>query len=315
MPLALTTHWNAHRHTCGERMVDEILDLGFRHIELGYDLRLDLVPGVLKRVKENAIHVTSVHNYCPVPIGAPGGHPELFLFSSRDARQRSSAVLHTLNTIRFAAEMGASCVVVHAGRVDMRHYTAKLIDYAERGQQDSLRYEKLKQKVLLKRDQKKKRHLDLVRACLAEILPQLESTGLVMGLENLPSWEAIPSEVEMEELAREFHSPHLGFWYDVGHGQIRQNLGLVSTLRWLERLQPHLVGMHLHDVKPPAMDHVMPPFGSVNFEMLRRFFSPALPLVIEPAPGTPAELVSGALLFLRELMERSKEMTVKAEVQ
>jgi cytochrome c len=47
--------------------------------------------------------------------------------------------------------------------------------------------------------------------------------------------------------------------------------GFINQERWLERLQPHLIGMHLHDVEPPAKDHLMPPRGRINFARLKRF--------------------------------------------
>ena len=68
-------------------------------------------------------------------------------------------------------------------------------------------------------------------------------------------WEALPTEVEMFELLREFGSRRLRYWHDMGHGQIRENMGFINQVRWLEKLQPHLAGMHVHDVARPACDH------------------------------------------------------------
>ena len=56
-------------------MLREIIDAGFRHVELGYDTTLDLVPGIHHMVDTGEITVNSLHNFCPVPIGAPMGHP------------------------------------------------------------------------------------------------------------------------------------------------------------------------------------------------------------------------------------------------
>ena len=50
-------------------MIEEILSMGFDRVELGYDLRMDLVPGARNMIKEGLIKVDSVHNFCPVPIG------------------------------------------------------------------------------------------------------------------------------------------------------------------------------------------------------------------------------------------------------
>ena len=82
MRIALSTRWNAGRHTTGEKLVEEILQCGFTRLELGYDLTIDLVPGVRDMVRTRAITVDSVHNFCPVPVGAPGGSPELFSMAS-----------------------------------------------------------------------------------------------------------------------------------------------------------------------------------------------------------------------------------------
>ena len=108
MIFGLTTRWNAGRHTSGEALIEEILGLGFDHVELGYDLRIDLVPGVQKMVRDGTVKVNSVHNFCPVPVGAPRGHPELFTLASGDPKIREGAVHHTAKTIRYAATVGAS---------------------------------------------------------------------------------------------------------------------------------------------------------------------------------------------------------------
>ena len=75
MEIALTTRWNAGRHRDGQALVEEILGLGFRRIELGYDTRADLLPGIRQMVDTRAVRVDSLHNFCPIPLGAPRGHP------------------------------------------------------------------------------------------------------------------------------------------------------------------------------------------------------------------------------------------------
>jgi sugar phosphate isomerase/epimerase len=304
MKLSISTHWNAHRHADGGAMLDEITDLGLRHAELGYNLTLDLVPGVRERVASGAVEITSLHNYCPVPVGAPRGHPELFVLASRDRRVREAAVTHTRKTIEFAADIGAAVVVAHSGNVDMRAYTRKLISWAEHGRQQETRYEKTRMKLLLKRDKRVRPHLENLYWGLEQLLPLLESTGVTLALEILPTWEAIPTEAEMTEIARRFNSPHIRYWYDTGHGGIRENLGLVASLRWLERLSDVLAGMHIHDVIPPAHDHVMPPEGNIDFSRFRDIIRPDMPVVLEPAPGTPAEVIRNAIALICDTLGR-----------
>jgi sugar phosphate isomerase/epimerase len=99
---------------------------------------------------------------------------------------------------------------------------------------------------------------------------------------------------------KRFNSPRIRYWHDVGHGQIRQNLGLINQDRWLERLSPWLAGMHVHDVVPPAMDHVMPPKGKVDFSRLKKFAQADIVRVIEPSSRTTREDVEMGFKFFKE---------------
>jgi sugar phosphate isomerase/epimerase len=299
MQYSLSTRWNAYRHESGEAMIDEILDLGITRIECGYDLRQDLVEGVRKRLESNDIQCSSVHNFCPVPVGAPKGHPELFSLSSLDERERDSAIRHTRNTIEFAASVGAKAVVCHAGNVKMRRYTNKLIDLFEKGKQHASRYDKLKLKLLMERDKKALKYINQLQRSLEELLPTLQKHNLALALENLPSWEAIPTEAELHSLLQQFDSPHIRYWHDMGHGQVRHNLGLISHQHWFDKLSPYMVGMHIHDVKPPAFDHLMPPKGDIPFSDFRISATRATLHVLEPCPGTPAEYIAEAMEHLQ----------------
>ncbi len=300
MEFSLTTHWNANRHTAGEALIEEILDLGFHRVELGYDLRMDLVPGVQKMVAEGAVRVDSLHNYCPVPVGAPKGHPELFTFTSLDARTRESAVHHTTKTIRFAAEVGAKVVIAHAGSVDMKRLSWDLHALIEKGQQFSPLYEKTKLKLQILREKKAQKHLENLSRCIELLIPVLDETHVTLAIENLPTWEAVPTELEMETLCRQYGPKHVRYWHDMGHAQIRQNLGFINLERWLDRLSPFLAGMHIHDVAQSVADHVMPPAGNTDFSRMKRFAMMDILRVIEPAPNEPPEQIVAAVKFLRQ---------------
>ena len=299
MSLSLSTRWNAFRHDSGEKMIEEILRLGFSHVELGYDLTLNLVAGVRAMVETKAVTVDSVHNYCPVPVGAPYAHPELFLLGSLDARVRQSAVLHTTKTVRFAAEIGADIVVTHCGNVEMRRLTSRLLSLLESGKQGTPRYEKTKVKAIAIREKRASRHFDQLCRALEELLPVLDDAGVRLGLENLPSWESIPTEAEMEALLERFDSPSLCYWHDIGHGYVRDRLGFTNYMFWVEKLKARLGGMHVHDVVSAGQDHVMPPHGEVSFEAFRPYVATSLPLVLEPAPGTLSDDVFEGAKWLR----------------
>ncbi len=298
---ALSTRWNAYRHARGEDLVDEILDLGFTRLELGYDFRHELTDGVRRRVREGAVRVGSVHSICPVPLGQPQGGPELYTLASPDAAERAQAVTHLTETIRFAGEMGASAVVVHAGNVHLRRrLTPLLLGMAEAGALGTPAYEKARLKLAAKREKRARRQLGFLYAGLQELMRPAREAGVRIGLEILPTWEAFPTESEMEGLLAYFPEDAFGYWHDFGHAQIRMNLGFIHHLRWFERLAPRMVGMHIHDVIPPGRDHVLPPRGQIPFADFRPHLPEDIPLVFEPSSRARPDDLAAAVAHLHE---------------
>lgn len=313
IPLAISTRWNAGRHASGEAMLEEVLGLGLDRAELGYDLRAELIPGVKAMVAANAIRIDSVHNFCPVPIGAPRPHPELYTPASADRREREYAVTHISRTLRFAAEVGARVVVCHSGNVDMPKYSFDLVRMAARGEQFGEAYETLKLKAQIARDKKAPRQIDYLAESLEKLVPVVKETGVQLALENLPTWEAIPTELEAEKLMKRFHAAGIRLWWDIGHAQIRENLGFINASRWLRRLAPHLAGMHVHDVVPPGEDHVMPPTGKVDFPALAEIARMDMLRVLEPAPDTATDQIVRAIEYLRATWALTEPNTPSGE--
>lgn len=303
MILSVSTRWNAHRHTSGEAMIREIIDLGLRNVELGYDLAPALLAGVRKMAGSGAISVTSLHAFCPVPGGSPYPSPELFTLADPDKQVRVLALKHLSDTVLLASEMGIQTVVAHAGNVSMRNHTRQLTALCQDGQQFSKEYDRIKDKLLLERHKKAPKQLQFLYESLDTLLPALQRANVRLALENLPSWESIPSESEMEKLLVHFQSPHIRYWHDIGHGQIRQNLGLIGHIAWLERLQPYLAGMHVHDVLKPARDHLMPPAGNIDFKVFRPFLVSPVPAVLEPYPDITADDIRKGAQLLTELWQ------------
>jgi sugar phosphate isomerase/epimerase len=118
-------------------MLAEIRDLGFAYAELSHGIRISLLPGVLEAVDAGEIKISSVHNFCPLPIGVDRAAPNIFKFSSDHARERENAFKHTLKTLDTAARLGAAAVVLHLGAIAMKDYTDKLLALAKRGKRDT----------------------------------------------------------------------------------------------------------------------------------------------------------------------------------
>lgn len=300
--LALSTHWNAGRHDDGEAMLNEILALGLTRVELGYNLHSYHVPGVQRLVAAGTVTITSVHNFCPVPAGSAIGHPELYTLADPQPRTRAQALTHTLATVRFAASLGARFVVVHGGNVAMRSwlggYTSRLKQLITQRKRFTEGYERLKLKAILVRERRAGPFLDRLSQGLDQLLPEAAACGVRVALENLPSWEALPTETELLTLQRRFGAD-LGYWHDTGHAAIREQLGFTGQLAALGKLSPMLAGLHVHDMAPPLQDHTMPPRGQLDFGEFLPYLRPAQPLVLEPAPNAPAEHLRDALAHLR----------------
>lgn len=295
MDFALTTRWNAARHRTGETMIEEILGLGIHHLELGYDTRIDLLPGIQAMQDEGAVTINSVHNYCPVPLGAGRGHPEIWTFCDLNRRNHELAVQHTLRTLNFAAEIGARIVVIHCGYAQLRRiHTRDLLELIQLNQKNTPRYDRFWTKLLKEREKRAPKHFDQLCRAMDALLPAAETLNVSLGLENLPTYEAVPHETEMEALLQRFPSPRLKYWHDLGHGQIRENLGLIHHLHTLERFTPALGGMHIHDVARGIHDHTMPPEGDLGLERFKPFAELDIPLVLEPSSrATPAQVAQG----------------------
>src|ERR1051325_8258581 len=140
---SFSTCWNSHRHTDGRAMLQEIRQLGFEYAELSHGIRVSLMPGILDAVDKGEIKISSLHNFCPLPIGVNYSAPNLYQFSADRPRERELAERYTLKTLEFANRVKAGTVVLHAGSIDMKDYTARLLEMVERGEKETPKYEKL----------------------------------------------------------------------------------------------------------------------------------------------------------------------------
>lgn len=302
MRFSVSTNWNSREREDGDAMLDEIASLGFDRIELGYALAHGQADAVRRRVRAGEFRVSSVHAFSPFPL--PGIHPDPEPFSlcdRKDFKGRRRGIEAALETARFAAEMQAPAMVLHAGRAPVFRAARRLQHLVEDGLRRTPKYEKALLKFQLKRERKAVRGLDVLRASLDLLLPEFAKLGVKLCLENLPTGDAIPSEPEMFALLREYEGAPLAYWHDWGHGQIRHELGLVHQGMLLKRLKDRIGGMHLHDVFPPLRDHGMPPGGLVDFRLLAPFVPTEIPLVFEPRRGLPAADVARGLAFLQGL--------------
>lgn len=298
---SLSTCWNSHRHTDGRKMLNEIRELGFEYAELSHGIRVSLLQGIFEAVDREEIKISSLHNFCPLPLGVNHAAPNIFQFSALRSSERQSALRHTLRTIETAARVGAKVVVLHLGSVDMPDYTDRLRKMAREGKGNSEQYKKLCSEALLKREKFKRHHIDNVFSILHQITEEARKNGVKLGIENREALEEIPFETDFELFFREFNDSTLGYWHDTGHAQIKENLGFIHHRIHLEGLQNRLLGFHIHDVKYPDVDHTPPGMGEIDFAGLRPFVKPEHIKVFELSPALDAEMVKVGVSHLKSL--------------
>lgn len=299
--LSISTCWNSSRHTDGAAMLEELLVFGFDRIELGHGIRVSLMHGVQAMVDKGRVQISSLHNFCPLPVEILRPSPDCLQFSSHREEERGRAVRQTLQTIDFAHRLGAPNVVLHCGRVPMKPVTSQLIDLASTDQHLSPKYARLKTRAVQQREKIAPKFISRVKDCLKQIVEHAAEKGVRLGLESRQAYEEIPSERDFEVLLAEFPAPTVGYWHDIGHTQILSNLGFANHAEWLAKVAPRLIGCHLHDVEWPGRDHLAPfTGGSVDYNKLIPLMPKGMLFVWEMGPRRTQEEIAESLRLWKE---------------
>ena len=304
MQLAISTNWNSTRHNTADGMLNEILSLGINSVEVGYSITQTQADGLEKWASVGKICITGVHSFCPPSNSgySAGAGPECFsLCDPDDFKKNQFAIKSLKGTADFAKSVGGKYVVVHAGRVPINQHIVKLEQMAEENLIGTPSYQKQLMTVMDKRDKHISAYFNTLKESLRILLPYFEDIGIKLVLENLPSYDGIPNEPEMIELMGRFDSPSLGYWHDIGHAQIRHNLGYIHHGGILSRLKNFISGFHVHDVIAPTLDHCMPPKGMVKFNMFEQFAKTSLPFVLEPSRSVDSSEISKAIDYIKQL--------------
>jgi sugar phosphate isomerase/epimerase len=282
-------------------MLREIRELGFEYAELSHGTRVSLLPGILEAVDAGEMNISSVHNFCPLPMGVNYAAPNLYQFSAERARERELAVRYTLKTLDFAQRVKAPLVVLHLGSVEMKDYSSKLKDMLADGEKKTIKYDKLCAELSEKREAKKEKFVQHTYETLRKIIPEAEKREVRLGAENREALEEIPFESDFQFFFRDFDSPVLVYWHDTGHAQIKENLGFIHHAMHLESLAGRLGGFHIHDVQPPARDHCAPGSGMIDFAALKPLVKREHIKVFEFSPALSLEEAKAGIAHVKKI--------------
>jgi sugar phosphate isomerase/epimerase len=217
-------------------MLREIRPLGFEYAELSHGIRISLLPGIIEAVEAGEIKISSLHNFCPLPMGVNHAAPNLYRFSSSDRRERENAWRHSVKTIETAARLKAPAVVLHMGSIDMKEYTDRLLEMLQKGLKETPKYAALCEEVTEKREDKKQAFVERSSEMLERLASLAAQHGVKLGVENRQALEEIPLDSDMQLLLLEFNRPSVGYWHDCGHAQIKENLGFINHRMHLESM-------------------------------------------------------------------------------
>lgn len=295
-------------------MLKEIAALGFEHAELSHGIRVSLVPGILDAVDAGEIRISTLHNFCPLPMGVSHAAPNVYQFTAADARERESALKQTFKTLDFAVRVKARLVVLHMGSLaDMKpkggflglfgaaDFTDTLLDMIAAQQHETPKFQKLLADAVEQQDLHKALPMQLTTSALKQVAARAAELGLQLGIENREALEEVPLDSEMAQFLGEFPSATVRYWHDTGHAQIKEHLGFLHHVTHLRQLADRLGGFHIHDVEFPGSDHREPGTGTVDFAALKPFVRPEQIKVFEFSPGLSVEQVKRGVTHVKQL--------------
>ena len=296
MKFSLSTNWCNLRMESGEEIAEKAGELGFDGLELGFHTTELQVEGFRRRL--DVMPVRSVHAFCPVPISAPQGYPELYQLASFDAEARKMAQIMIKRNIAFAADMGATALVLHAGRVPCEPPFAAVLPKALR--------ERLRRR---KRTERGRVMIDILRKELETLVPELEKFQVRLGLENLPYLEGFPNLAEVSSVCGDWVRP----WLDTGHWyalEVEASRVARRTMKVTDHCTAsdsrafhdfHPLGIHLNDSNG-GDDHLPPGEGKIDFALFKPMMEAAADhLVLEPNASVTEDRLREALKFLKSI--------------
>ncbi len=288
-------------------MVEEIVGLGFKRIELSHGIRISLVPGILKAVEEGLVEISSVHNFCPLPNSVQHAAPNLYEPSTGDRRELRLWDQYTKQTLDFALKVGANRIVMHSGSTWYFFSSPEAKLEAWIGKQELKACDLLENPGFVKRrDRAMKRIKKASKPAMEQIvksyeraIPWAKERNVRLCLENREGMEEMPIDANYANFIKELpEHEHVGYWHDTGHAQIKHQLGLLDHREHLTAMADRLTGFHLHDVSESGRDHQVPGTGTIDFKMIAEFVRPEHTLVLELSPRLTTEEVLASRAYI-----------------
>ncbi len=174
-----------------------------------------------------------------------------------------------------------------------------LFKLRDRGYSQTREYRQIKENLIHQRVSLARSYVDAAKKSLQELSNYSRQKGIMLGLETRFHFNEIPNMDEMAELLDEISERLAGYWHDVGHAEVQEQLGFGFHEEWLSRFRDRMVGIHLHDVRGIS-DHHAPGKGNMNWEMIAKYLPQGIVKVCEIGEWNDEDQMQGVVEFLQK---------------
>lgn len=246
---SFSTCWNIKRHTVGREMIEEIKGLGFRNVELNYNVTREHMETIEPMIERGEIGISSLHNVFPHVSDEDYGTDSVLLgFDDEDKRKEAVRLL--IRTMEYADRYGAKAVVVHPGEVPFDYNISHALSevYKEQGK-DSPAYRVLWREMLERRERLSPHYCRRIADSLEEVSEYAarKNWSIAVGIETRSRCNQIPTLLEAKWICDRLTGSRVGIWYDIGHGMMMGNMGLYDNVADLQTVLSYVVGVHIHE--------------------------------------------------------------------
>jgi len=298
--LSISTSW-MDSDTDMKQWLAQVKGLGFDAVELSYKVTGEQLRDVESILGELNLKVSSIHNFCPMPDDEPSDrHPSnYYRLSSLDDHERLQAVKWTNIAVDTAERLGAGVVVIHAGTLDFEdERSPQLFDLYADGKKDSEEFSEERERILTLRKEKKGPYIEALKKSLIDVMAYSQSKNIIIGLETRYYPIEIPNFEEIGYFLDIYGKNGMGYWHDVGHAEMNDQLGIRSHEEFLDAYKEYLIGVHLHGIKG-RRDHLAPFEGDMNLSKFLPYFGWNVLRVVESKPFASAKLIEEAVAKLK----------------
>ena len=291
--IALSTMWAIGRFPGLADFFEAGRQLGFDRFELNHAINSEMLDGLALDGT-----ITSIHEPCPADVSMAKLKERNWLVSAPDEENRRRGVTAIRRSIDLAQALGVPVLVVHPGRVDLDPgYDSILTGLYKAGRVGQPDYAAARERFAAARASQAEINMRSVRRSLLELVEYAAPRGIRLALENRYHYGEIPLPDELDDLLGLADADALGYWHDVGHAQVLQNLGYGTHEEWLRRFGGRIAGAHLHDVIG-INDHLAPGLGEMDWDWVAGYLPPGALRTCEVQPfNSPQQVTAGIELL------------------